>query len=182
MRFSDRAHYCNSWVALSQASEHHGVMTDNPASAVDETTFSVRRTITIAAPIESVWAAVTEAQHISKWFGEAALNGSGVGALGTLSWDDYGTIPIRVEAMDAPTLVSYRWGNDDASGVLADQIDDDHSTVFTFTLEPIETGTRLTVVETGFETTSDPIANLESHREGWDFELDELVALLEAGL
>jgi hypothetical protein len=78
--------------------------------------------------------------------------------------------------------VSYRWGNDDASGVLADQIDDDHSTVFTFTLEPIETGTRLTVVETGFDTTSDPIANLESHREGWDSELDELVALLEAGL
>ncbi len=166
-------------------------MTNNPASVVDEATFSVRRVITIAAPIEAVWAAVTEAEqppavteaeHISKWFGEAALAGSGVGTLGTLSWDDYGTIPIRIEAMDAPTLVSYRWGNDDASGILADQIDDAHSTVFTFTLEPIETGTRLTVVETGFETTSDPIANLESHREGWDFELDELVALLEAGL
>ncbi|HOY83331.1 MAG TPA: SRPBCC domain-containing protein, partial [Rhodoglobus sp.] len=116
-------------------------MTNNPASVVDEATFSVRRVITIAAPIEAVWAAVTEAEHISKWFGEAALAGSGVGTLGTLSWDDYGTIPIRIEAMDAPTLVSYRWGNDDASGILADQIDDAHSTVFTFTLEPIETGT-----------------------------------------
>ena len=40
-------------------------------------------------------------------------------------------------------------------------------------------GTRLTVVETGFEHTSDPSANLESHREGWDGELDKLVALLE---
>ena len=42
-------------------------------------------------------------------------------------------------------------------------------------------GTELTVVETGFETTSDPSANLESHREGWDSELDKLVALLEGG-
>jgi hypothetical protein len=40
--------------------------------------------------------------------------------------------------------------------------------------------TRLTVVETGFETTSDPIANMEDHRGGWDGELDKLVALLES--
>ena len=40
-------------------------------------------------------------------------------------------------------------------------------------------GTQLTVVETGFETTSDPAANLESHRGGWDSELDELVAFVE---
>jgi len=42
-------------------------------------------------------------------------------------------------------------------------------------------GTRLTVVESGFETTSDPVANLEDHRGGWDGELDKLVALLESG-
>ena len=40
---------------------------------------------------------------------------------------------------------------------------------------------QLTVVETGFETTSDPAANLESHRQGWDAELDKLVALFESG-
>ena len=53
--------------------------------------------------------------------------------------------------------------------------------MFTFTLEPVSNGTQLTVVETGFERTSDPAANLESHREGWDGELDKLVALLEGG-
>jgi len=40
-------------------------------------------------------------------------------------------------------------------------------------------GTELTVLETGFEVTSDPAANLESHREGWNSELDKLVALVE---
>ena len=54
-----------------------------------------------------------------------------------------------------------------------------HSTVFTFTLEPVPDGTQLTVVETGFDRTSDPAANMASHAEGWVSELDKLVALLE---
>ena len=156
-------------------------MTSNPASVIDEGQFTVRRTIHIAAPIEKVWSAVTDPEHISQWFGTAVLAGAGVGARGTLTFPDYGAVPLRIEALDAPHLVSYRWGNDDASGTLPDEVDDAHSTVFTFTLEPVSNGTQLTVVETGFETTSDPSANLESHREGWDGELDKLVALVESG-
>ena len=156
-------------------------MISNEASVIDEGAFSVRRTIVIAASLENVWAAVTEPEHISRWFGQAAFDGSGVGARGTLTFPDYGAVPLRIEALDAPRSVSYRWGNDDASGQLPDEVDDEHSTVFTFTLEEVPEGTRLTVVETGFETTSDPIANLESHRTGWNDELDKLVALLEGG-
>ena len=153
--------------------------TSPPSST--RTTFTVRRTIHIAAPIEKVWSAVTEPEHISRWFGQAAFDGSGVGATGTLTWPDDGSIPVRIEAIDAPRMVSYRWGNDDALGERPDELDDAHSTVFTFTLEAVPDGTQLTVVETGFETTSDPAANLEDHRGGWDAELDKLVALLEGG-
>ena len=153
-------------------------MTDNEASVIDEGTFSVRRTIRIAAPIEKVWTAVTEPEHISRWFGRTVLDGAGVGATGTITFPDYGSVPIRVEALDAPRMVSYRWGNDDALGHLRDELDD-RSTVFTFTLEPVPDGTRLTVVETGFDRTSDPAANMASHGEGWVSELDKLVALLE---
>jgi uncharacterized protein YndB with AHSA1/START domain len=156
-------------------------MISNEASVIDAGTFSVRRTIVIAAAVEKVWSAVTDPVHISQWFGQAAFDGSGVGARGTLTFPDYGAVPVRIEAIDAPRTVSYRWGNDDASGHLPDALDDDHSTVFTFTLEPVPGGTRLTVVETGFETTSDPAANLESHRTGWNDKLDKLVALLESG-
>lgn len=155
-------------------------MTDNPASVIDESQFTVRRTIHIAAPVEKVWSAVTEPEHISKWFGRADFDGAGVGATGTLTFDGYGAVPVRIEAIDEPRMVSYRWGNDDASGVLPEQLDD-RATVFTFTLEPMSNGTQLTVVETGFDATSDPAANMEAHREGWDGELDKLVALLEGG-
>ena len=154
---------------------------NSTASVVDAATFTVRRTIDIAAPVEKVWAAVTEAEHISRWFGRAEITGRGVGASGTLTWPDHGPVPLRVEAFDAQHTVSYRWSNDDALGTPPDVLDVAHSTVFTFTLEPLQHGTRLTVVETGFDATSDPIANLEDHRKGWDGELDKLVALLESG-
>ena len=156
-------------------------MTDNQASVIDESQFSVRRTIHIAAPVEKVWAAVTEAEHISRWFGRAEVAGRGVGATGTLTWPDHGPIPLRVEAFDEPRTVSYRWSNDDALGTPPAGLDVEHSTVFTFTLEPVADGTVLTVVETGFDRTSDPVANMESHRQGWDGELDKLVALVESG-
>ncbi|QTE31543.1 SRPBCC domain-containing protein [Pengzhenrongella sicca] len=155
-------------------------MTSNQPSVVDQGAFTVRRTIWIAAPIEKVWSAVTEPAHISRWFGRAAFEGTGVGARGTLTWEDRGAVPLRIEAIDAPRTISYRWSNDDALGQPPEQVDDEHSTVFTFTLEAAPDGTQLTVVEIGFETTSDPGANLESHRRGWDEELDELIALLKA--
>jgi uncharacterized protein YndB with AHSA1/START domain len=150
-------------------------------SSVDEERFAVRRSIRISAPVEKVWSAVTEPAHISQWFGAAVLDGRGVGARGSLTFPEYGAVPLRIEAIEPQRSVSYRWGNDDALGHLPDEVDDEHSTVFTFTLEGVPGGTRLTVVETGFETTSDPAANLESHRIGWNDELDKLVALLETG-
>lgn len=164
-------------------------MTDNQPSIVDEGTYSVRRTIRIAAPVEKVWAAVTEPEHISRWFGRTVLDGAGVGAEGTMTFEGYGAVPIRVEAIDAPRSVTYRWGNDDALGHLPDRVEEATSTVFTFTLQPVPDGggaedaasggTELTVVETGFDRTSDPAKNMAEHAKGWVGELDKLVALLE---
>ncbi|MFJ6430337.1 SRPBCC domain-containing protein [Microbacterium maritypicum] len=154
-------------------------MTHNEASVVDQETFSVRRSIQIAAPVDKVWRAVAEPEHISRWFGRTALEGAGVGATGTMTFPDYDVIPLRVEEYDEPRRITYRWNNDDALGKLPESIDESTSTVFTFTLEEADGGTRLTVVESGFERTSDPLSNLESHRTGWDLELDKMVALVE---
>lgn len=155
-------------------------MTTNQPSTVDQDTFTVRRTIQIAAPPEKVWTAVTEPEHISRWFGRTVLVGEGVGAQGTIVWpEDAAPMPIRVEAMDPPRAVTYRWCIDDTEGAPA-VVDDAPSTVFTFTLTATAQGTELTVEETGFEATADPAASLEDHRQGWDRELDKLVRLLEA--
>lgn len=154
-------------------------MTENPASVVDQDAFTVRRSIRINAPVEKVWQAITQPEYISRWFGRTVLDGVGVGAAGTMTFPDYGSIPLRVEEWDEPRLVAYRWNNDDALGSLPDQVQDKGSTVFTFTLDEVEGGTQLNVLEVGFENTSEPLANLESHRTGWNEELDKLVALVE---
>ena len=154
-------------------------MTNNPPAVIDADAFTVRRTIHIDAPIDTVWRAITDPALISQWFGDAAFEAFAVGARGTLSWPDYGVAPVRIEAIDEPHSISYRWA-DGAEYPGVTDIDTVPSTVFTFTLEAVAGGTQLTVVETGFETTRAPEENLESHRGGWDFELDELVALVEA--
>lgn len=156
-------------------------MTTNEPSVIDSGEFTVRRTITIAAPTERVWDAITEPAQIARWLPEtAALTGSGVGASGTFSWPD-NRVPVRIEAMDPERSITYRWTNDDALESNPDEVDDERSTAFTFTLESIPGGTQLTVIETGFDATSDPAFNMEAHRGGWDAELDELVAYLEGG-
>lgn len=157
-------------------------MTANQASVVDAGEFTVRRTITIAAPIEKVWAAITEAEHIARWFGQTAvLDKVAVGAGGVFSFEGYGAFPVLIEELDPPRMIAYRWSNDDARGTQPAEVDPAHSTVFRFTLEALDGGTQLTVVETGFDATSDPAFNMESHRQGWDSELDELVVYLEGG-
>ena len=153
-------------------------MTTNEPSVIDPEAFTVTRTVTIAASIEKVWAAITEPEHISRWFGQkAVLDGLVEGANGVFSFEGYGDFPVRIEQLDPLRSISYRWGNDNAAST--GSIDEDHSTVFRFTLEPVDGGTRLTVVETGFDTLTDPAASMEGNRGGWNSELDELVAYLE---
>ncbi len=155
--------------------------TENQPSTVDEGAFAVRRTILIAASVEKVWAAVTEPEHISRWFGRVELDTRRVGAAGAITWPGEQPIPLRIEAIDEPRMIAYRWNNDDALDGPPVAFDESTSTVFTFTLVAVAHGTELTVVETGFDATSDPAENMRSHRDGWDAELDKLVALLEGG-
>jgi uncharacterized protein YndB with AHSA1/START domain len=155
-------------------------MTSNQPSVVDEREFSVRRTIHIAASVDRVWSAITEPAHISKWFGRAELDGTDVGATGSLTWETRGPVPLRIEERVELHSITYRWSNDDTLERLPGELDEEHSTVFTFTLEPVADGTELTVIETGFDSLPDSAANLESHRNGWNGELDKLVLLLES--
>ena len=157
-------------------------MTINDPSTIDADAFTVRRTVTIAAAPAKVWAAVTRPELIIQWFGDVAeLDRLEVGAEGEFGFEGYGRFPVRIEELDAPHAIAYRWGNENATPSDLDA----HSTVFRFTLEPLDgpdgsgTATRLTVVESGFDNLTDPATAMESNRGGWDSELDELVAFVE---
>jgi uncharacterized protein YndB with AHSA1/START domain len=154
-------------------------------TVIDEDAYSVRRSIHISASIDEVWAAITEPELISQWFSPSTvLDGAGVGASGFFTFDPKNSIPIRIEEIDRPNMIAYRWSNDDAAaerdGRRPDAVDDERSLLMRFTLEPTAHGVSLNLVETGFASTLDPKYNMEAHVRGWNQFLDQLITYLEA--
>ena len=140
---------------------------------------TIRRTITIAAPRDRVWAALTETELISQWFGDATTyTALEVGATGRFDWEGYGNFPFEITEVEAKDSFGYRW-----SGIPAESLLSDDSTLVRFTLADADGGTEVTVVESGFELLPGKTlyrrTRLEQNRDGWDIELDELAALLE---
>jgi len=107
----------------------------------------IERETLIDAPIERVWALVNEpgwwAVHDPiEVAGTVAREGETIIAPNSA----YGDFPVRVEHVDPPTNVSYRW----SSAFPGEQIRDDNSTLIEFTLADEGGMTRLRVVESGF--------------------------------
>jgi uncharacterized protein YndB with AHSA1/START domain len=137
----------------------------------------IEREVTIDAPPERVWALVTEAEHLGRWFGDAGaevdLRPGGVLAL---HWSEYGTSMGRIEAVEPTRLFAFRWAPfKDPGGV---DPTESNSTLVEFTLSAEGDGTRLRVVESGFEmldcSEEQRGRNLDGNTEGWRAELGEL--------
>jgi uncharacterized protein YndB with AHSA1/START domain len=150
-----------------------------PPAVADADTFTVTRTVHVAAPVERVWLALTHEDHMTRWFGaRASLPEVRVGAEGYIGFEGYGDFVVRVEEVDEHRVFAYTWGAHPGD---PEPLADGTSTLVRFTLVPDDDGTRLTVTETGFGTLTsrDPHQALEDNRQGWTSELDELVAYLE---
>jgi len=126
----------------------------------------IERTVELAAPPDKVWAALTTAEGLSAWFGDEA----------TIDLRPGGAARMRVERVEEPRVFGYTWG------IYGLPDDDPRRTYVEFTLEPTGTGTRLTVVETGFAQLPDDVHRtaLGGNTEGWAKELGELAAYLDA--
>jgi uncharacterized protein YndB with AHSA1/START domain len=134
----------------------------------------IEREIVIDAPIEHVWALITEAQHFGTWFADsgAEIDLRPGGAM-TLSWEEHGTVRARVERVEPPRLFSYRWANArDADPV------EGHSTLVEFLLTAEGAGTHVRVVESGFAsldtTDEDRRRQIDDNTEGWITQLRNL--------
>ncbi|HWM73825.1 MAG TPA: SRPBCC family protein [Nocardioides sp.] len=141
------------------------------------TTDRIEREIVISAPVERVWTLLTEAEHVGRWFGDAGaeIDLKPGGAM-TVRWNEYGSSKARVVAVEPPERFSYRWAPfKDLSG---DEPADGNSTLVEFTLAAEGGGTRLRVVESGFDalegSDADRAKFLAGNTEGWQMETDEL--------
>jgi uncharacterized protein YndB with AHSA1/START domain len=138
----------------------------------------IERDVLIAAPIERVWELATRPEHLGRWFADAGARVDlRPGGELSLTWREYGTVHGRVEAVDPPHRVAYRWMAEPGSQAEPTPA---NSTLIEFTFTAEDDATRVAVVETGFDGLGTDVegrtAAFASHTEGWAFELDELVA------
>ncbi|GLX96717.1 MFS transporter [Herbidospora sp. NBRC 101105] len=132
----------------------------------------IERTVHIGRPQEQVWAAITTAEGLGTWFGEAAEGEVKVGGTVELSWQSGDTAKLRVERLDPQSVFAYSWH------IHGLPENDPRRTYVEFTLSPDAEGTSLTVVETGFAQLDDDehAKAYDGNTRGWKHELDELVA------
>jgi len=117
------------------------------------TTDRIEKQILLRAPRSRVWRALTNVEEFGSWF-RAKLEGTfapGKLVSGRITHPGYEhlTMSVMVERMDAETLFSFRWHP------YAVKNDKDYTseptTLVEFRLEEVPEGTRLTVVESGFD-------------------------------
>ncbi len=126
------------------------------------------KTIDIQAPVSRVWKALTDHEEFGAWF-KVRLDGpfvAGQPSTGNITHAGYEHIRWHavVQRIEPERYFSFTWHpyaidpKVDYSG--------EHETLVEFTLEPIATGTRLTVVESGFD-------KLPPHRRDEAFRMNE---------
>jgi uncharacterized protein YndB with AHSA1/START domain len=136
----------------------------------------IERVVEVAHPPSKVWAALTTAEGLGTWFGERATIDLRPGGAATLAWNEGFTQDLRVERVEEPRVFAFTWH------IYGLPDDDPRRTYVEFTLEPVDSGTRLTVVETGFAQLADDAHDkaFGGNVKGWASELGELVAYLDA--
>lgn len=143
----------------------------------------IEREVEIAAPIRRVWAVLTEAEHVGVWFGDAGAEiDLRPGGAMSFTWTRHGTSRARIERVDPPRFLSYRWVSlADAPGA---EPAPGNSTLVEFTLVDRGERTLLRVVESGFgdldRAPEVRAAAIADNTAGWRAELDELRVYAEA--
>ena len=136
----------------------------------------IERTVELAHPPSKVWAALTSAEGLGTWFGNEAVIDLRPGGAARRRWSQGHAVDMRVERVEEPVVFGFTWQ------IYGLPDDDPRRTYVEFTLAPAGTGTRLTVVETGFAQLPEDVHRkaFDGNTEGWASELAELADYLDA--
>jgi uncharacterized protein YndB with AHSA1/START domain len=138
----------------------------------------IEREIEIDAPIDVVWAVITEPEHITEWFTDSTELDVRAGAKGRFGWDMKDTdckhvVNVRVERLDPPNYFSFRWNHPD--GVDASET---NAPLVEFSLESRGDSTRLRLVESGLEqierSDEAKATFFAEHSRGWSVIVERL--------
>ncbi len=142
------------------------------------TELEVSDSIHIQADRSRVWSGLTDPALLDSWFGERNEVDLHVGGRMTFEWQEHGRFAAVIDELDEGRLLAFRWASvPDAEPRIG------NSTLVRFTLEDADSGTRVTVRETGWETLDADRDEVEQamreNTAGWHEELQQLAAVLE---
>ena len=143
------------------------------------------KTIDLRASIERVWRALTDHNEFSEWFRVALEKPFSVGVktAGNITYPgfEHMRLEARVKTMNPHTLFAFSWcpvpdadGNAPLGGI---------ETLVEFRLEATESGTRLTIVESGFASLPEGTPRSDALRmntEGWEIQTQNIAAHVES--
>ncbi len=142
-------------------------------------TRSVEVQLDIAAPLDAVWKAITEADEMKRWFPLDAESKPGVGGHILRLWGDVCTWQTRIDTWEPSAhlrLVSaapqHSVQNDAVAAAPAELVEDWH-------LEGRSGKTVLRMVHSGIPTATEWDAEFDGYSRGWNFELRALRHYLE---
>jgi uncharacterized protein YndB with AHSA1/START domain len=135
----------------------------------------IEKTVVLRAPRARVWRALADAEAFGRWFGVELAGPFAPGArlTGRVTHEGYEHLPfeITVERMEPERLLAWRWhpNSVDAGHDYAGE----PTTLVVFELDDVAEGTRLTLVESGFDgiPLSRRAAAYRGNDDGWTQQL-----------
>lgn len=139
---------------------------------------SIEREVRVEAPIETVWAIVTEPEHIGIWLADSAEIDLRPGGELAIKFGETATAVGTVETVEAPNLFAFRWVTPEEG--LDPNRREGWFTRVEFRLTAAGDATMLRLTESGFASlagTEDQAAWLaDRHTGGWGTFMDQLAA------
>ena len=158
----------------------------NTTTAAASNTDRIEKQIVLDAPRSRVWRAISDVREFNKWFGIALSSpfapGAAVSGQLAAKGNEHVKLTVWVEAVEPERRFSFRWHP------YAIEAGVDYSaeptTLVTFTLDEVEGGTRLTVVESGFDAIPESrrAKAFTSNSKGWAAQVENIRKHLASAL
>lgn len=139
----------------------------------------IEKSIELNASVERVWRALSDHREFGAWFKAKLDQPFAVGAMSTgmFTYPGFEHLPWKAEvvAMEEPRLMAFRWPHMDENQVVRE---DWAWTLVEFRLEPTADGTRLTVIESGFDQlpAERRVESRRMNEQGWAEQMNNIRA------
>ncbi|MDP7703022.1 MULTISPECIES: SRPBCC family protein [unclassified Mycobacterium] len=148
----------------------------------------IEKQVLLRAPLQRVWAAISDAEQFGRWFGvrfdgpfaegktvTATITPTEVDAEVAKRQQPHVGVTSRwqIVAVEPPRRFAYRWPIDPGNA--------NATTLVEFTLDEVFDGVLLTIVESGFDAIPEPRrgSSFEANAEGWAIQTDLVRRYLE---